>query len=375
MNQGGNQNLQFIVDEAAASLFEFPSTDEDDAKTSALVHRIGLGGSELEGNMDPQKEFPAPSSRREKWDNNHGPELLSSSDDAGYSSPLKMSREMGSHSEKLDEKFVKHSPTSIFEFESDGICFTQDTKQPVSSFGPPLLQTIPRAFDKSYTTLNSSDDLCFDQKKDDDDDDDESTVEALVLDHEQSPAISIRSDDSDLTGSLVLEEVVSTSPKRQVSKHAVETDLEFYKSWATNMDRSADSVPRKPKRQGSDKKTPYKHQRRASLGDTSRLRVPREIICLPPDASPMKPVRQKSPGGRPFHHRNVSCGPGISLLSLREAFAVARLADDGSTLGEDYNFHDLQQQQKEPRQGFSRCLSMDSLPTKPQRKRSGGSKS
>lgn len=319
-------------------------------------------------NMDSRKKPPAPSFRNEKWDHDNAdtlgvePPQRPSYDDSCFS-PFKISR-----GAKLDELVAKRSPTSIFDLED-----TQEASGKLSGFERSILQKFP-VFEQSCTTLHASGTLYFDQSQED-----ESTVEASVFDHED-PSISLFSGHSELASSIA--EKASEPTARATSQ-------ELHNSWSTYEVKSADSAPRQPKRQGWSESL-SKSSRRASLGSAGIPGVPCEIVCLPHDASPTKPSRQMSPKMRPFHLQN-SC-PGMTVLSLREALAMARLDTDEDSLEEhsDHSQHHLamtrldtevdslgkqsdhpqqhQQERKKHHRAHSQCLSVDSLPTKPRRK-------
>jgi len=319
-------------------------------------------------NMDSRKKPPAPSFRKGKWNHDNAdtlgvePPRPPSYDDSCFS-PFKISR-----GAKLDELVAKRSPTSIFDLED-----TQEASDKLSGFERSILQKFP-VFEQSCTTLHASGTLYFDQSQED-----ESTVEAPVFDHED-PSISLFSGHSELASSIA---------EKAHAQTARATSQEFHNSWSTYEIKSADSAPRQPKRQEWSE-SPSKSNRRASFGSAGMPGIPCEIVCLPQDASPTKPSRQMSPNVRPSPLRK-SC-PGMTVLSLREALAMTRLDTDEDSLQDhsDHSQHHLAmkrldtdedslglqsdhrqqhyQERNKHHRAHSRCLSVDSLPTKPRRK-------
>lgn len=351
--------MRKMVGEAACTMEE---TKLSSASTEDAAHRYELSSSKSEDHWGFHSlcdaRLSAPMSPLKKWDHDllaegqNKLERARGSSDYGWFSPSKASREKGSL--KLDEKVAKRSPTSVFELEAQEASNVSGLglDRKLSGFERSLLQPFP-GFGQSQA-LNESGELLFELKEQE-----ESTLEAQALRrqsdggpvpnrHERSS--SIFSHFSDLTISTVEKDLVPRSPTRQLSKELEDNSPGFRKSFTSTTCKSADdSIPQKPKRQDS-----LKAGRRASHGS-----VPREITCVPHDASPTKPYRQDSNDIRK------------ALFSLQEALARTQMAVEDS---QERPHHHQPPKLSKPRFRRSQTRSTDdSLPMKPRRKRSMGS--
>jgi len=267
------------------------------------------------------KRAPESTTRQGRDPSKKSHKVKKCSGDNVFVSPAKVTRATGEiGSLNLNELLlVKRSPATVFQFDAREAADKregQTTLPKISSFdmGSPA---------RMYSDWENGD---------------ESNI--------GDPFVGILADTSDLTSSSV-EGAAPTTPGGQVLKKPICSKAVLNKSFTMQM--SGDSSPRKPRRAVSPKL-----RRRASVGSSPRHPdVPQMITCLPPDASPMKPSRQKSNDGLQRSLRKQSCP---EMFSLRKALALVSLSDETSTLSD-------------PQDIFA-IITQDDSPTKPSRKNS-----